>query len=588
MTDKRASNPGMAAQGPVAQVEQTPVVLALFDDNPATLDLLGFDAVVIPVMTALRQPDLDPITLGVHAPWGAGKSTLLGLIEAAAKDEPWVVVRVNPWEFDDQLDVKGTLIAAVLEELEGLLGTDRELKRKLTGLFRRISWSRVGLAVAKGALTMQWDPEKLVDAFNPHEEEGPRSLAQFRAEFEDLLRDVKDVHRVVVLVDDLDRCMPPAVIATLEAIKLFLSVRKMAFVIAADQDMVENAIAAEIGASRRGDFFARHYLEKIVQLPISLPQLSPADTEAYIGLLLSRAANPAGFTALADHCARRRRDHKYPLLAEFDKGVAVPPDGLLRLAAQLAAGLEPSKRGNPREIKRFLNGFAVRSQIASGRSLDVPSLVLAKLLLLEVRFSVDFRALLAIDPVDRAAFLAGWEAWGRGAEDAPTGIRPETRDWAGSEPSLAGQDLDAYLTLAATLVAASTATDLSDELRELARDLLGAELLRANEAVETLAKRRPEEQRRVVEALFDETRRADDAEPIIETLIKVGNAIPPVVDDIADRLRGALWSRLGAGNAFDLGSSKQERFKALARDLVADQATPESVRIGAQTALEQG
>jgi hypothetical protein len=569
------------------EVEPVALTSALFDDNPATIDLLGFDAVVIPVLTALRQPDLDPITLGVHAPWGAGKSTLLGLIDAAAENEPWVIVRVNPWEFDDQLDVKGTLIAAVLEELEGRLGANEDLKKKLTGLFRRISWSRVGLAVAKGALTMQWDPEMLVDAFNPHEEEGPRSLAQFRAEFDGLLGEVEDVHRVVVLVDDLDRCMPQAVIATLEAIKLFLSVRKMAFVIAADQDMVENAIAAEIGTSRRGDFFARHYLEKIVQLPISLPLLSPADTEAYIGLLLSRAANPDAFEALAGHCARRRRDNRFPLLAEFDGAAFTPSDELLRLAAQLAAGLEPSKRGNPREIKRFLNSFAVRSQIAAGRGLDVPSPILAKLLLLEGRFRDDFKTLLAVDPVDRPAFIAGWEAWGRGADDVPTGIRPETRDWAGSEPPIAGRDLDAYLTLAATLVAASTSTGLPDDLRELVRDLLGSEPLRAHQAMETLATKRPEEQRRVVEALFDETRRADDVEPIIETLIKVGNAMPTVVDDIADRLREGLWARIGTGNAFDLGTSMNDSFKAMARDLVADQSTPESVRIAAHTALEQ-
>jgi hypothetical protein len=571
----------------VAEVEAVALTPALFDDNPATLDLLGFDTVVIPVLTALRQPDLDPITVGVHAPWGAGKSTLLGLIKAAAEKEPWVIVSVNPWEFDDQLDVKGTLIAAVLEELEGRLGADENLKKKLTGLFRRISWSRVGLAVAKGALTMQWDPDKLVDAFNPHEQEGPRSLAQFRADFDSLLDEVKDVQRVVVLVDDLDRCMPPAVIATLEAIKLFLSVRKMAFVIAADQDMVENAIAAEIGTSRRGDYFARHYLEKIVQLPISLPQLSPAETEAYIGLLLSRAANPDGFEVLANHCAQRRRGNKFPLLAEFGGMASTPTNELLRLAAQLAAGLEPSKRGNPREIKRFLNGFAVRSQIAAGRGLDVPSPVLAKLLLLEGRFRDDFKTFVAVHPGDREPFLTRWEEWGRGAEEAPEGIRPETREWAGSEPSLAGEDLDAYLTLAATLVAATTATGLSDELRTLVRHLLGSEQLRSDQAIETLGKRPPEEQRRIVDALFDETRRANDAEPIIEMLLKVGNAMPLVVDDIADRLHGTLWARLGAGNAFDLGTSKPERFKALARELVADQATSESVRNAAQTALEQ-
>ena len=90
------------------------------------------------------------------------------------------------------------------------------------------------MVLAKGALTMQWDPEKLVEAFSPQKKEGPRSLAAFRAAFEDLVSKVPGVTRVVVLVDDLDRCLPDATVATLEAIKLFLSVKRMAFVIAAD------------------------------------------------------------------------------------------------------------------------------------------------------------------------------------------------------------------------------------------------------------------------------------------------------------------------------------------------------------------
>lgn len=568
--------------------EPPALTLALFDDNPAALDLLGFDAVVVPVLAALRQPDLDPITVGVHAPWGAGKSTLLGLLEAAAKDEPWIVVRVNPWEFDDQLDVKGTLIAAVLETLEDRLGTDETIKKKLDSLFRRISWSRVGLAVAKGALTMQWDPEKLVDAFNPHEEEGPRSLAQFRAEFGGLLSDLDEVHRVVVLVDDLDRCMPSAVIATLEAIKLFLSVRTMAFVIAADRDMVENAIAAEIGTSRRGDYFARHYLEKIVQLPVSLPQLSPADTEAYIGLLLARAANPEGFQALVDHCAERRRAARVPLLGELEGLPEAPSEGLLKLAAQLAAGLEPSKRGNPREIKRFLNSFAVRNQIASSRDLALPASVLAKLLLLEERFREDFKTLVGVDEPQRAGLIEHWETWATGARnDPPEGISPETLDWARSQPKLAGRDLNAYLTLAATLVAATTGSGLSDELREAVRDLLGAEPLRSDEARTNLANRPAEDQRRVLAALFDEARRADEVEPVIEALIKFANASPVVVDEVAHGLRADYWRRIGVGNAFELGISAQDPFKTLARELVDDKSTSPAVQESARTALEQ-
>lgn len=54
--------------------------IILLDDNPSELDFLGFDAVVIPVMQAIQAPELDPVTIGIHAPWGGGKSTVLGLI----------------------------------------------------------------------------------------------------------------------------------------------------------------------------------------------------------------------------------------------------------------------------------------------------------------------------------------------------------------------------------------------------------------------------------------------------------------------------------------------------------------------------
>ena len=42
--------------------------------------------------------------------------------------------------------------------------------------------------------------------------------------------ELPEIERVVVLVDDLDRCLPDAIVAALEATKLVLSVPKMAFV----------------------------------------------------------------------------------------------------------------------------------------------------------------------------------------------------------------------------------------------------------------------------------------------------------------------------------------------------------------------
>ena len=93
-----------------------------------------------------------------------------------------------------------------------------------------------------------------------------------------------------------------ATVATLEAIKLFLSVPGMVFVIAADQEMVRDAIAMNLGDSKAADRFAQRYLDKIVQLPISLPDLPAHEAEALPRSPVGEAV-AHGRAALAQVCA---------------------------------------------------------------------------------------------------------------------------------------------------------------------------------------------------------------------------------------------------------------------------------------------
>jgi KAP family P-loop domain len=564
------------------------VAATLWDDNPALEDLLGFDIVIAPVLAALRQPDLDPITVGIHAPWGGGKSSVLNLLEAA-KDANWIVVRTSPWEYEDQLDVKGTLIAEVLAEMQARYKNDADLAVKFQNLFERISWSRVGLAFAKGAITMQWDPKALVEAFTPMKKETPQSLAAFRKEFGELVADLPDIERVVVLVDDLDRCLPAAVMATLEAIKLFLSVKRMAFVIAADQEMVRDGIAASLAGTGRSEAFADRYLEKIVQLPVSLPRLSATESEAYIGVLLTRAEHGADATAeLIAHCAERRRRNIAPLLGDLDGLTVRPSDEVLALTVQLNDGLLPSERGNPREIKRFLNAFGVRSQMASARGVEISPRILVKLLLLEQRFPAEFEKVAVLADADRAGFLREWEAWGRGDTDAaPDGVAADTRAWAGSEPRLAEEDLDSYITLASTLVAGSLGTSLTDELRTVVRKLLSESEAIRGATQDELKTRSDDDRRRVATALFDSARRGRGADIsfVIEGLITVVKVSPDLAVDLGEQIRSKLWKQLDVAAAVDLASSEVGPFVELAEALAADTQVAGSVRQAATEAL---
>ncbi len=564
--------------------------IALWDDNPSDVDLLGFDAVVEPVLAAIQAGDLDPLTIGIHGPWGGGKSTILGLLESELNnDKRYIVVRTDPWEYGDQADVKGTLIAEILEALEARFESKAGFSEKVKDLMERISWSRVGVALAKGAITMQWDPKELVEAFTPQKKTAPRSMAGFRGAFAELLQDLPEVQRVVVLVDDLDRCLPGAVMASLEAIKLFLSVRKMVFVIAADRDMVRDAIAASLDASKRSERFAGRYLDKIVQLPVSLPRLAPHEAEAYITLLLARRqCATEEFRALVEHCRERRRLQKTPLVGQTDSLPYQPDEALLLLAGQLAHGLGSDRVTNPREIKRFLNAFGVRQRIAEARGLSVRPEVIAKLLLLEDRYRDAFDTLAGVPEVERNSLLARWEEWARSDRgQPPEGIGEDTRSWAAAEPSLVGEAIGPYITLAASLAAAPFGGAIGDELAELITRMTGPSEADRSLAIESLVKRSESDQRMVLQELFRQTRRTEDVTEIVGAAIGLAKANPQLAGEVAEGVAEHCWGRLDPGSAVDLVGSKLEPLVALARRLSTDPDVESDVREAAASALQE-
>ena len=98
---------------------------------------------------------------------------------------------------------------------------------------------------------------------------------------------------LVILVDDLDRCLPEKAVEMLEAIKLFLDVQGCAFVLALDDEVIERGVAyryRDYLKAPTGDATAQpvppitghEYLEKIVQLPFRLPRWSKREVRDFL------------------------------------------------------------------------------------------------------------------------------------------------------------------------------------------------------------------------------------------------------------------------------------------------------------------
>jgi hypothetical protein len=537
----------------------------MFDDNPTTLDLLGFGGVVDAVVRVLDSGGLDPVTIGIQSGWGGGKSTLLKLTEERLKDEkPLLVVKIDPWEFEDSQDVRGTLIALVLNALQerveaeaGEHSTDRvkDIVQKLDALRRRIAWGRVAKVLITSVATQGLALPALIDALTPappsgKDEQGvekPQSMAGFREDFEALMQTDLGLTRVVVLVDDLDRCLPAPAVATLEAIKLFLSVKKMAFVLAADEGLVRASINSHLGNLAQGEF-ANRYTEKIVQIPMSLPRLSQRDAEAYVALLLAGQAQESNMSgeenqAMIARARVRRRAGEAPYVVDDPDGSPGPTGEQQRLASVISRGLSADRWQTPRAVKRFLNNLAIREQIADEAGAHLPLDVLVKMYLLELRHLPEFKVLAGLESDKRTDLLRLWEGWAHGEEDAvkPPEVHEGTHAWAHNEPRLAGRgdEINRYLSVAATLLSDVTFGGAMDSEQRTAVELLlsKSDIVR-RAAVQDVFGMTPENQDVIVGALGESLPLQEDAKPAFTSLANLAagsNRLAPKVETMLQR-----------------------------------------------------
>lgn len=403
----------------------------LWSDEPSKVDFLAARAIAETVSDAVLDDALDPLAIGLSGPWGSGKTTVLELIKAdldtrSEAEAKIISVRTDPWRYDPSVGAKESLIGEVLDAIAAELAErlvdveetkSKKIKKLLKKLSDRIDWAKAVRLAAKSSLTLQVpgidDVLSLIREPSEKSESGkgePRGLAGFKAEFEELLGldELKHVRRVAVLVDDLDRCLVDTVVETLEAIRLFLSVEGMAFVIAADEDRVADAIRTRLPEwsmpTERADEDAlpaespsKLYLHKIVQTTVPLPALGAFDTESYVLLLQlqNRIGNDLTEDQLQEIIAECQRLRAVGALDDLrapgDLDVQQEPSFARRLTTILYEKL----RGNPRRIKRFLNDLNIRRSIAARRGIELEFDVVAKLMVLEVLLPDQFQAVLS-------------------------------------------------------------------------------------------------------------------------------------------------------------------------------------------------
>jgi hypothetical protein len=555
-------------------------------DNETEIDLLGFDYLIDGLEVVLTNPRLLPVTVGVLGDWGSGKTSLLKMAGARLQESnEYVVVPFSPWQYEGYDDVKAALMDQVLGAV-ALRTSDEDTNQ--TGLVERLhskvarmmagpaaagrvllpaaaeayaaqhgmpagAGSAAGTALVEGVSAI--GKTTAVGADQPQTPAVLQSVAEFRDEFEELVESLEGVEAVVVLIDDLDRCLDPTVIDVFEAIRLFLQVGSTAFVIAANREIVQAAIERRYPSAKEGDpALGKDYLEKIIQIEINVPPLAAAEAETYLNLLFAdlRLDEP-DMLKIREAAAERRKDGQfavamnYGIATEVLESVSPELQADFTIANRVAPALSRGLRGNPRQLKRFLNTMLLRLATAAKRSTELDPAILAKLMVLEQAQS-PFQQLFLWQVAQHGVpeELAAAEKAAREETELPNSASaelkawfasPVVRGWLALDPLLAGTPLGEYFFFSRDrLQAAAPEALLSGKLQALLSRLQLTIAAQRRKAVEEMAALSPEELGPLQDVLLDRAARAPQSLAMtsaLELADKKGDVWPPLAAALA-------------------------------------------------------
>jgi hypothetical protein len=334
-------------------------------DVPSRQPELGFSHTANALAQIIVESD-PQFAIGIFGGWGSGKTTLMRAIEDQLDSTRVISVRFSAWRYEKEEHLIVPLLDAVREELlswSEKRGTDGKAARRTAVTVGKVTRSILaGLSLRAGlpnALELSFDANKALQAGHEYrrrelEARIPRSFyhASFRAlsdAFAEFIGEQAD-RRIVVFVDDLDRCLPESALQVLESMKLFFDLQGFVFVVGLDQDIVEDVIDAKYGRdartaerterARTSRVSGSEYVKKIFQLPYRLSPVAPDHLDAF----LSATYTEAGIPDDQREELRKRVEH-------------------LRYVS--AAGV------NPREIKRYINAYTLQRKISDRLDPDV-------------------------------------------------------------------------------------------------------------------------------------------------------------------------------------------------------------------------
>lgn len=316
-----------------------------FNDIESEIDYLGYNPYIEAFNYLLiNNSELitPPVVFGIHGKWGTGKSTFMKLIKNKL-DKDFYTIAINPWEYGENQNFITIFLAK--------LYNNKEVKKNIFSKendsainFLKCIFKPLKLSVDVKPLKLEYDFNKfsldeqknVIDSFISENFALKESISYI------LNHNFFSKKKIVVFIDDLDRCSVKKIMEVIESIKLIFNSPNCIFFLGCDTNYIESALSIEyekfIENNEKLNFdfksFSREYLEKIIQIPFYIPSISEKAVRGYIDSILYS-----------------KKDQYKPIKVKENLFNSFR----LNLKGDFISDLIVKSNLNPRRIKRILN-----------------------------------------------------------------------------------------------------------------------------------------------------------------------------------------------------------------------------------------
>ena len=325
-------------------------------------DRASWAAQLANVISNINTP--NAFTVGITGSWGSGKTSMLNMVVEELQDREYTTVRFSPWLFSSEEKILRELFEQLIETLTpsgnksgsrivDLLTNYQELLAEgiaaATNLVAVTATNPAIAALANVAKPIEKHVIKKLLRRISATNNKMSSVEQLRS---NIAKEMEKLDKnIVIVIDDIDRLDSNEIRLMFKLVNLTLSFPHIVFVLAYDEGVVCAALRDVQGIS------GERYLEKIIQLPITLPRLSSKQK-----------------TELAQKNIARCIE-SMPLYSQQDAM------GQSMLAKVFQYLIYPSLE-TPRQALRFTNAVRIRSLI-SGKEIHPADLIAMTMIQLE-------------------------------------------------------------------------------------------------------------------------------------------------------------------------------------------------------------